>query len=168
MMNLYVAAPFERAPEVRDLHALARPLGITAVSFWAEEAHGPENLRSLPRDVVRALGRKNDRDLLSAHLVVALASYGAGGEMFAEVRLALAHRIPVLWIGTRSILTAYREGVLRAETLEDGMILLGGFADILSTVTIFEKRKARETLWEAIEALQGKDGGRPRDPAQVA
>ena len=167
MMNLYVAAPFERAPEVRDLHALARPLGLTAVSFWAEEAHGPENLRALPRDVARALGRKNDRDLLSAHLVVALASYGAGGEMFAEVRLALAHRIPVLWVGARRPLSAYREGVLRVSSVAEGVMLVSGFAGITRDLAPFEKRKARETLWEVIEGLEDAGDVPPR-PRRVA
>ncbi len=64
---------------------------------------------------VRRIALANDRDLLGADLVVALPRDGAGAEMFAEVRLALAHRIPVLWVGARRPLSAYREGVLRVD-----------------------------------------------------
>jgi hypothetical protein len=157
-MNVYIAAPFHRAAEVRDFHKLVRELGMNVVSTWANDAKGKDDLAEKPLDVARAVGRRNDRDLLSAHLVIAIAHEEEGGEMFAEVRLALVHRIPVLWLGSRRTLSSFREGVLCVETLKEALVYLAGLADMVSGLTVFERRKARETLWTTIEGLQGKQG----------
>ena len=122
----------------------------------------------MPVAEVRRVALANDRDLLRAHLVVTLARDGAGAEMFAEVRLALAHRIPVLWVGTRRPLSAYRQGVLRVRSLPEGMIYLLGFADLVGALPPFETRKARETLWDVVEGLQEADNVRPLRPFKVA
>jgi hypothetical protein len=157
LVKLYVATAFSNAAEARAVHALVEPLGITPASLWAADANGPEDLRDLPRAKVRAIAHHNDRDLLSAHLVLVLAKEGAGGEMFVEVRLALAHRIPVLWVGERRILSAYREGVLCVDRLGDAMIHLRGFLTLIGHMTAFEKHRAREVLWGLIECLQDED-----------
>ena len=83
--------------------------------------------------------------------------------MFAEIRLALAHRIPVLWVGERRILSAYREGVLCVDTLGDAMAHLHGFLDLVGHMTAFEKHRAREIVWGFIECLQDED---PTAPAR--
>src|SRR5258706_3586810 len=98
-VRVYVAAPYADAPRVRALHDDLREAGFLPVSQWAENANGPEALETLPLSTIRALARQNDADLLSAHLVIALARDGAGGDMFAEVRCALDSKIPVLGVG---------------------------------------------------------------------
>ena len=85
MLRVYLAAPFLDAPLVRDLDAKLEALGIDVTSTWALAASGPEALGAMPIDEVRRVALANDRDLLGAHLVVALARDGAGAEMFAEV-----------------------------------------------------------------------------------
>ena len=166
MLRVYLAAPFLDAPAVRDLDTKLETLGIDVTSTWAHAASGPEALGGMPVDEVRRIALANDRDLLGAHLVVALARDGAGAEMFAEVRLALAHRVPVLWVGTRRPLSAYREGVLRVASLDEAITLLTGFGEMLRALAPFEKRKARETLWEVIEGLN--DGDAPPRLVRVA
>jgi hypothetical protein len=160
MLRVYLAAPFADATNVRELDAKVDAIGVTVTSTWAHGASGAEDLESLSVAEVRQIAAVNDRDLLEADLLVALARDGAGGEMFAEVRLALAHRIPILWIGTRRPLSAYRDGVLRVPNLAEGMMFLSGFAEIVSAVSPFEAKKARETLWELIEDLHD-DAARP-------
>ena len=167
MLRAYLAAPFLDAPLVRDLDAKLVALGIDVTSTWADHANGPEALDRMPVEHVRGIALANDRDLLQAHIVVAFARDGAGAEMFAEVRLALAHRIPVLWVGSRRPLSAYRDGVLRSSSVEDGMILLSGFADVVSALAPFESRRARETIWDVVEALAAAQESRPR-PRSVA
>ena len=171
MLRVYLAAPYLDAPRVRDLDTELDALGIDVTSTWAHAASGAEALGAMPVDEVRRIALANDRDLLGAHLLVALACDGAGAEMFAETRLALAHRIPVLWVGTRRPLSAYREGVLRVASLAEGMIFLCGFGDIVRDLPPFEKRKARETLWDVIEAMDDEPDAPPhpvRGPARVA
>ena len=153
MLRVYLAAPFADAPQVRELDTQLDAAGIVVTSTWAHAASGPEALGALPVDEVRRVALANDRDLLGAHLVVALAREGAGAEMFAEVRLALAHRIPVVWVGARRPLSAYREGVLRVGSLDDATLFLCGSADMVGALPPFETRRARETLWDVIEAL---------------
>jgi hypothetical protein len=153
MLRAYLAAPFLDAPLVRDLDAHLVSLGIGVTSAWAAAANGPEALEALAPEDVRRIALANDRDLLSAHVVVVLARDGAGAEMFAEARLALAHRIPVVWVGTRRPLSAYRDGVLRVASLAEGLVYLTGFQEIVGALAPFEQRRARETLWDVIEGL---------------
>jgi hypothetical protein len=162
MLRVYLAAPYLDAPAVRDLDAKLDGLGFDVTSTWAHAASGPEVLGSRPLDDVRRIAHANDRDLLSANLVVALAREGAGAEMFAEVRLALAHRIPVLWVGTKRPLSAYREGVLRVADLDEGMFFLLGLGDVVQGRKPFEKRTVRETIWDVFECLNEPREPRPR------
>jgi hypothetical protein len=159
MLRVYLAAPFVDAAAVRDLDGELDALGIDVTSTWAHAASGPEALGAMPVDEVRRIALANDRELLAAHLVVALARDGAGAEMFAEVRLALAHRIPVLWVGTRRPLSAYRDGVLRVGAIAEGVTLVRGFGGLVGGLPPFEKRRGREVLWEVIEGMG--DDARP-------
>jgi hypothetical protein len=166
VLRVYLAAPFLDAPQVRDLDTTLSGLGIEVTSTWAHGASGAEQLDAMPPDEVRRIALANDRDLSSAHLVVALARDGAGAEMFAEVRLALAHRIPVLWVGTRRPLSAYREGVLRVPSVDQAMLFLSGFAEISSGFPRFDLPRTREAVWEIIERLHDRAGDRA--PVRVA
>lgn len=117
-LRCYVAAPFGDAPFVREVHARLRALGIEPTSAWAEHADGPELLEEMPLDDVRALAARNDHALSVSDVVLVLPREGAGREMFAESRLAVAFGIPVLWVGFPRCLTSYREGVDRFPSLE--------------------------------------------------
>jgi hypothetical protein len=165
-LRVYLAAPFADAPQVRELDETLEAMGIEVTSTWAHGASGAEQLDVMDVEAVRSLALTNDRNLATAHLLVALARDGAGAEMFAEVRLALAHRIPVLWVGTRRPLSAYREGVLRVATRGEATLMLTGFAEITAGVPKFEVRAARETLWELIEALHERAGARSPRPTK--
>src|SRR5947208_14026613 len=80
-LALYVATGYANAGQALEVHATTELMGARPVSSWAKGASGAEDLEHLPRAARRALARKNDRDLLSAHLVLALAKEGIGGEM---------------------------------------------------------------------------------------
>jgi hypothetical protein len=157
-VHVYVAAPYLDARAVRALHAALRASGIQPTSHWAEAAEGPERLDALPVADVRAIARKNDDDLLSAHALIALLREGAGAEMFAEVRLALDNGIPVVWVGARRPLSAYREGVLRVGRVEEAFALVQSFAEIVSRPWLVCADWARSMIWSSIEQLE-KGGG---------
>jgi hypothetical protein len=166
MLRVYLAAPYADAPHVRDLDSQLAAIGIDVTSTWTHAASGPEALDAMPVAEVRRVALSNDRDLLAAHLLVALAREGGGAEMFAEARLALAHRIPIVWVGTRRPLSAYREGVLRFDSLAEGMTFLAGLGEIVGGLPPFEKRRAREAIWDIVACLaDGK--GAPVRPGSV-
>lgn len=119
-LRCYVAAPFGDAPFVREVHACLRLLGIEPTSSWAEHADGtPEQLDQMPLAEVRALAERNDHALATSDVVLVLPREGAGREMYAEARLAIAIGLPVIWVGGPRPLSAYREGVLRVESLPE-------------------------------------------------
>lgn len=124
-LQVYVAAPYEDAPEVREVHRkiMTQVPGVRVRATWADVARGPEDLEALgPERVARAIDT-NDRDLEAADVVLVLARPCAGGEMFAEVARALAAGTPVIWVGRR-ILSAYRVGVRRVGSVEAAIALL--------------------------------------------
>lgn len=122
-MRIYVAAPYEDAAHVRGLHERLRSLGLEPTSHWAENAAGPENFASFTPMQLRAIAESNDTDVISSTAVLVLARAGAGGEMFAEARLALFLAKPVYWVGRRT-LSSWREGVVRCEDLDDALARL--------------------------------------------
>ncbi len=118
-LRCYVAAPFIDAPYVREVHACLRLLGIEPTSSWADHANGPEDLASMPLAQVRAIAERNDHALATSDIVLVLPRDGAGREMYAEARIALAIGMPVIWVGGPRPLSAYREGVLLVDTLPE-------------------------------------------------
>jgi hypothetical protein len=121
-LRCYVAAPFADAPFVREVHACLRLLGLEPTSCWAEGAAAdgtPERLDLMPLEEVRALAERNDHALATSDVVLVLPREGAGREMYAEARLAVAIGLPLVWVGNPRPLTAYREGVVRVETLPE-------------------------------------------------
>src|SRR4051812_47303326 len=122
--RIYVAAPYEDAMAVRDVHALLRRLGFDCTSSWAENARGPEDLTSLSFEAIRSLAEQNDADVMAADLVLVRARLGAGGEMFAEARWAIEKGKRVFWVGRKRILSAYRLGVVLFDDIDDALAAL--------------------------------------------
>lgn len=119
-LRCYVAAPLADAPVVREVHGCLRLLGIEATSSWAETCDdAPERLDDMPLDEVRALAALNDHALATSDVVLVLPREGAGREMYAEARLAIAIGLPVIWVGSPRPLSAYREGVVRVDTVAE-------------------------------------------------
>jgi len=124
-LRVYVAAPFGDALLVRDAHMFLYALGMQPTSTWAQEADGePEDLAAMPLRVVRRLAQRNDDDLACSDVVLVLPRDGAGREMYAEARIAVALGIPVIWVNGPVCLTAFREGVTRVSTFEEALALL--------------------------------------------
>jgi len=124
-LRCYVAAPFVDAPYVREVHACLRLLGIEPSSSWAESADGePERLDLMPLEQVRAIAERNDHALATSDVVLVLPRDGAGREMYAEARLAIAIGLEVIWVGGPRPLSAYREGVALVDTLQEAFRLL--------------------------------------------
>jgi hypothetical protein len=156
-MNIYFAAPYDDAPLVQRLHTRAKTMGLKPMSHWAETAHGSEQLATMPIERVRSIAWDNDVDLKSSQVVIVLAREGAGGEMFAEARLALTHEIPVIWVGDRRPLTAYRPGVIRVGGIEEAFVVLKGLSDAASAPWIDGPEWTRSHLWEATEFFNGDE-----------
>lgn len=115
---VYVAAPFADGAFVREhVHPLLEQHGITPTSTWVHAAHGPEDFARFAPDALAAAAEQNDHDIHRSAALLVIARHGAGGEMFAEARYALALRKPVIWVG-RLILSAWRPGVERVEDLD--------------------------------------------------
>lgn len=109
--RVYVAAPYADAAFVREgIHPPLRARGLACTSTWAETARGAEDFSAMAPEALRSAAVGNDRDVVASDVVLLLAREGAGGECFAEARLALAMRIPVVWHGRRT-LSAWRDGV---------------------------------------------------------
>lgn len=118
--RIYVAAPYEDAGHVRDLHKRLRSLGFEPSSRWAESSRGPEDFTKYTPLQLRAIAEGNDQDVFDSDVMIVLARAGAGGEMFAEARVALGFGIPVVWVGRRT-LSAWRLGVHRVTDIDDGI-----------------------------------------------
>jgi hypothetical protein len=156
-IRVYVAAPYADAPRVRALHHELRDAGFEPTSRWAEAADGPETLDVLSLADVRALARANDDDLLRAHFLVVLARDGAGGEMFAETRLALDSGIAVVWVGSRRPLTAYREGVVRVQDITQALSFAHSSAALVARSWVVGADTARSVVWSFIEQLESAE-----------
>lgn len=123
-LTVYVAAPYDDAAFVRDVvHAKLIELGATPMSLWAEKAAGPEDFSKMTVDALRAAARDNDRDLRASAVCLVIARPGAGGEMFAESRVAAEWGKAIVWVGRRT-LSAWRTGVVRVESLDDAFAVL--------------------------------------------
>ena len=164
-MKVYVAAPFGDGARARSFSSALHVRSIETVSTWAETASGAEQLSDLALGHVRALASANDRELESAHVLVALPRERAGGEMFAEVRRALDLDIPVVWVGKRTILSAYRPGAIRVLGEYDAINLLTTFAQFLQRPWPIDDMWARILLRELIEQLEVRDDNEESCPA---
>lgn len=134
-LRCYVAAPFEDAPLVRDVHARLVMLGMQPTSEWAETpaATGErENLRELTIHELAYLAGRNDGAVMTSDAVLVLARDGVGGEMFAEARLAYALGSALVWVG-RTTLSAYRPDVVRVSSLDEAFLALSRIARTMAS-----------------------------------
>lgn len=122
---VYVAAPYPHADSARAAHAELRAMGMRATSSWAEEASGLEVLSDAHCADQRKLWERNVEDLSDAHALLALSQPAGGGEFFVEVGLAIGRSIPVLWVGSRRVLSCYSGRVRVFDTLADALVVLG-------------------------------------------
>jgi len=126
--SVYVASWFENAPVVGEVHERLLSVGLRPTSSWITVANGAaEDFALFTPERLRELAEQNDRDVGAADALLVLAARGRGGEMFAEVRLALIWQKPVYWVGRR-ILSAYRHGVVLCEDIDDALALMLGRA----------------------------------------
>ncbi len=123
--RVYVAAPFQDARSVFEVHESLRELRLEPSSSWVALALvvGAEDFSRFTPERLRELAETNDLDVASSKAMLVLAREGVGGEMFAEARLALMMGIPVVWLGRRT-LSAWRLGVVRAESLDEALALV--------------------------------------------
>lgn len=114
---VYVAAPFEDAALVRSIHDRLESIDMSPTSRWALSATSAEDFAKFTPSQLRGLAQQNDSDLRGSDVALVVARAGAGGEMFAEARMALEWGKPVVWVG-RWILSAWRRGVVRAGDID--------------------------------------------------
>lgn len=122
---VYVAAPYPHAAEARAAHAELRSMDMKPTSSWAEEASGLEVLSDAHCADQRRIWDRNVEDLSDSHALLALSQPSGGGEFFVEVGLAIGRSIPVLWVGTRRVLSCYSGRVRVFSTLMDALVVLG-------------------------------------------
>lgn len=129
-MPVYVAAPWEDGAIVRMMvHPALLERGLEPTSTWCAQADGErEDFARLTRAAKAAAAQQNDHDIHRAEVVIVLARPGAGGEMFAEARYALALGKRVVWVG-REILSASRDGVMRAGSIDEAFEVLSRMAE---------------------------------------
>ncbi|PMU97989.1 hypothetical protein, partial [Pseudomonas sp. GP01-A4] len=61
--------------------------------------------------------------------------------------------IPVVWVGRRRPLTAYRPGVVRVDTVEEAIEIVALFVAAVRQPWPVEENWARDTLWSLVEKL---------------
>ncbi|HEV3189631.1 MAG TPA: hypothetical protein VGY54_03995 [Polyangiaceae bacterium] len=147
---VYVAAPYSLAPTVRAIHEELARVGCHPTSQWARLADGTlEQLdRCSPAELESAI-ELNDLCIdKSMAMVVVSPEEPKGGETFAEVGRALALRLPVLWTGSRRILSSYRKGVFRVD-LSEALRALAYAAAGSSDLTGYRVAKTRLFGWFA-------------------
>jgi hypothetical protein len=122
---VFVAAPYARAREVLCVHEELLAIGCFPTSHWARLARGTlEELRGGDAALIQSAIELNDACLRKSSAVLALSCEGEGGEMFCEVARALERYVPVVWVGTRLILSTFRMGVYTCEALHDALAAL--------------------------------------------
>jgi hypothetical protein len=170
-MKLYFCASHLDAVNIQYLQRGAECFGMTPVSSWPYAVTGPERFDQTPVSEVRAIAARNDRDLKSAHAAVVLPRDGVGAEMFGEARLALALGIPLVWVGSRRSLSAYREGVLRVDHVVEAMARLTELRNVALTASRLAVGLpnaddiVRFALWKWIDFFQCEPHGAERADA---
>lgn len=129
MIRVYVAGPYSSASFIREhVHERLRQLRMEPTSRWADDAHGAEDFSKFSPERLREFGLSNDADVARADALLLVDLAGMGRETYAEMRLALILGKPVIWLG-RHALSAYRDGVTRAEDLDEALSFLVALRD---------------------------------------
>lgn len=128
-MKIYVAAPFARASYADTMATRLSAFGHKITSGWHVEVDGPENLPALSISERQAIAATNDRDVVSADVVVAFVFPGEGKEMYCECAFARMLGKPVVWVGdeARMPLSAFRAGAMVCTSTER---LMGVFSEL--------------------------------------
>lgn len=154
-LRVYVASPFALREEVKALHGALRAAGLDPVARWP---YGTEKEADLTTPMARELAARNDEDVDGSHALLVLARPAAGGEMFCEIARAVAARTPILWTGDRIILSTFREGVLRAASIEDAVAILVSWARLVERPFAMPDEWVRSAIRNAVlEAERGLD-----------
>lgn len=139
-LRCYVCAPFaEGASLRRSLPGRLAAIGVNLTARWLDLATGAEDFSRYSVDELRGFALQNDEDLHGANVALLVDFFGAGRETYAEARLALEWRTPVIWVG-RPTLSTWRPGVLRASDLDEAMGVLSNMAEMFP-------RGGTELLW---------------------
>jgi len=146
-LKVYVASPFALREEVKLLHEKLRGAGIDPVAQWP---YGTEKESELTTAMARELADRNDNDIMDSHAMLVLARPGQGGEMFAEVNYALRWQSPVVWTGERVILSTFRQGVLRASSMEDAITVLVSWGRLIERPFTMPIEWGRAVVWSAV------------------
>jgi len=126
---IYVAAPFERAAYVKQIHDMLTKLDFGFTSTWVEASTGgAEPFKG--EEAMRLAAESNDTCVLDADALLVLAYPGQGAEMFCEMSLALQHKKPVFYVGQRIVLSAYRSGVMRFPSLLEAVRALAAWFEV--------------------------------------
>jgi len=146
VLRVYVAAPYPCADKARAAHRELDAIGIQATSAWAEEARGQEQLSDAFCEDQRKLWERNAEMLADSHALLALSEPAGGGEFFVEIGMAIRSAIPVVWVGTRRVLSCYSGRVRVLGTLEDALVVLGRAARLETTDRTAIRREIMPSL----------------------
>lgn len=124
MLKVYIAAPFARWSRAKRARTLLRDLGFVVDSSWIDDAERAGGRESDNPGLMQDALARNDADVSTSDVVLAMTWHGEGGEMFAEARLALLRGIPVLWVGERFIGSSFRAGSERFTEMLDAFARL--------------------------------------------
>jgi hypothetical protein len=129
-LPVYVAGPWTLGPWIRsEVYERLGFIGACPVSSWTNAADGSaEDLYAISDEDKLAACNANDRDLHRAAVVLLVTAHGVGSASFGEARYALALRKPVVWVGPRFNVDAWRPGVTRVTDLDEAMVVLAGMA----------------------------------------
>lgn len=165
-LRVYVASPFALREEVKALHDRLRTAGLEPVAQWP---YGTEKESELTTPMARALADRNDLDVDGSHALLVLGRPAAGGEMLCEVARALAARTPIVWTGERIVLSTFREGVLRAASMEDALTVLVSWGRLIERPFEMPVVWGRAVVWSAVVEAEREleaQAARVRDGAQ--
>lgn len=117
--KIYVAAPWECAPMVRDVHTILYDRGFEPTSTWCEHGSGASE-GPLNADVALAAMMANCAAIRASDAMVVIRRIATGGEMFVEFEKARRQGLPVFWVG-KPILSTFAAGVTLCDSLPDAL-----------------------------------------------
>lgn len=122
--KVYIAAPYSKWSDVLELAGHIETKGFRPLCTWATLAKKNKGSESSGESAIQEAIRTNDRECSEARIMVALAYFDLGGEMFSEIGLHLNRARPVVWIGERRTLSAYRRKVTIVANMNEAVVAL--------------------------------------------